>query len=79
MQFGLNKFASLSIRQGEVQAVVTPQLEGILSLAEGIEYKYLGVLVSKVFDVTQMKIPVHQQFFQHSSKNNLEDSIKFWE
>ena len=64
MKFGLEKCASLSIRQGKVQAVVTPQLEGILPLSEGTGYKYLGILESNVFDVTHMKLLVRQQFFQ---------------
>ena len=60
------KCASLSIRRGKVQAVVIPQLEGILPLAEGAGYKYLGILENNVFNVTQMKFLVQQQFFQCS-------------
>ena len=63
-KFGLDKCAGLSVRRGKVQSVVTPQLEGILPLAEGTGYKYLGILESNVFDVTQMKLLVQQQFFQ---------------
>lgn len=58
MKFGLEKCASLSIRQGKVQAAVTPQLEGILPLSEGSRYKYLGILESNVFDVNYMKLLV---------------------
>ena len=54
MKFGLDKCASLSITQGKVQEVVTPQLGGILPLSEGTEYKYLGILERNVFDVTHM-------------------------
>ena len=46
------------------KAVVTLQLEGILPLSEGNEYKYLGILESYVLDVTTMKLLVWQQFFQ---------------
>ena len=56
----------MSIRRGKVQAVVTPQLEGILPLSEGAGYKYLGILESNVFDVTHIKLLVRQQFFQRS-------------
>ena len=66
MKFGMEKCASLSIRRGKVQAVVTLQLEGILPLSEDIGYKYLGILESNVFDVTHIKLFVRQQFFQQS-------------
>ena len=49
-----------------MQAVVTPQLEGILPLSEDTRYKYLGILENNVFDVTHMKLFVQQQFFQRS-------------
>ena len=51
---------------GKVQAVVISQLEGILPSAKGTGYKYLGMLESNVFDVTQMKLVVQQQFNQRS-------------
>ena len=39
---------------------------GILSLAESTGYKYLDVLEGNVFDVSQIKLLVQQQFFQQS-------------
>jgi len=55
MKFGLDKCASLSIKRGKVQTVVSPILEGISPLSEGSVYKYLGVLESNVFDISEMK------------------------
>ena len=57
-----------------MQAAVTPQLKRILPLADGAGYKYLGILENNVFDVTQMKLLIQQQFLWRSKTN----SIKFW-
>ena len=66
MKFGLDKCASLSIKWGIVQTVVTPYFNGISALDEGSVYKYLGVLESNVFDTTQMKSLVQQDFMKWS-------------
>ena len=60
----MNKCASLSIKRGIVQTVVTPHFNGIPALNEGSVYKYLGVLESNVFDTTQMKSLVQQEFLK---------------
>jgi len=66
MKFGFNKCASLSIKRGVVQAVVTPNLDGILPLNEGSVYKYLGVLENNVFNITKIKALVQQEFLRRS-------------
>jgi len=66
MKFGFDKCASLSIKKGKFQTVVSPYLEGISPLPEGSVYKYLGVLESNVFDTTQMKTMVQQEFLKRS-------------
>ena len=66
MKFGLEKCASLSIKRGKVQTLVQPHLEDISPLSEGSVYKYLSVLKSNVFDTTQMKSLVRQEFLKRS-------------
>jgi len=66
MKFGLDKCASLSIKRGKVQTVVSPLLEGISPLPEGCVYKYLSVLENSVFDTSEMKSIVRQEFLKRS-------------
>ena len=59
MKFGLDECASLSIKRGKAQTVVSP---GISPLPEGSACKYLGVLESIVFGTSEMKSIVQQEF-----------------
>jgi len=56
----------LSIERGVVQTMVAPNLGGISQLKEGSVYKYLGVIESNVFETSQMKINVQQEFLKQS-------------
>ena len=66
MKFGLEKCASLSIKRGKVQTIVSPHIEGISPLSKGAVYKHLGVLESNAFDTAQMKMMVRQEFLKRS-------------
>ena len=73
MKFGLDKCASLSIKRGVVQAVVTPSSDGILPLNKGSFYKYLGVLENNVFETTKMKALIQQ-----GGQKLFTNSIEWW-